>query len=96
MYLILLIGVIAFLPSSGWAAMCATIDVQNTLIVNTTPIGECAGLVVLSIEDWPGASVWALPTNEQIALVWFAGFSIPITLFLISWSLGAILSMLRR
>lgn len=96
MYLILLIGVIALFPESGIAAMCATVDAQNALIVNTTPIGECTGLVVLAIEDWPGASVWTLPTNEEIALVWFAGFSVPITLYLIAWSLGQILSMFRR
>lgn len=96
MYLILLIGVIALLfPEPGIAAMCATLDAQNALIVNTTPIGECTGLVVLAIEDWPGASVWALPTTDEMMSVWLAGFSVPMVLFLISWAIGRIVHTFR-
>ncbi len=75
--------------------MCATVDAQNVLIVNTTPIGECVGLVVLSYEDWPGASVWAMPTADQMMSVWLAGFSVPMVLFLISWAIGRIIHIFR-
>lgn len=95
MYLILLIGVIALFPESGIAAMCASVDAQNALIVNTTPVGECTGLVVLAIEDWPGASVWAMPSTDQMMSVWLAGFSVPMVLFLISWAIGRIVHIFR-
>lgn len=96
MYLILLIGVIALMPESVFAAMCATVDAQNALIVNTTPISECAGLVVLSYEDWPGSSVWAMPTPGEMMSVWMAGFTVPMTLFLISWAIGMVVNSFRR
>lgn len=96
MFKILLIGVIAMIPLSGIAAMCATVDAQNAVIVNTTPIGECAGLVVMNINDWPGASVWAMPTTDEMMLVWMAGFTVPMTLFLISWAIGMVVNFFRR
>lgn len=75
--------------------MCATVDAQSALIVNTTPVGECTGLVVLSVEDWPGTSVWAMPTPDDMMTVWFAGFSVPMVLFLISWAIGRIVHVFR-
>lgn len=79
------------LPFSVQAALCATVDsVTNTVMVTTTPVGECTSLILLDSSDWVGTSVWSLPTPGDIALVWGAGFILPVTLFLIAWAIGRV------
>ena len=78
-----------------WAAVCATVDSGNVIVANSTPAGDCTSLVVLESTDWMGASVWAIPTMSDIALVWSSAFILPLTLFLTAWAIGRIVNLFR-
>ncbi|HQA25361.1 MAG TPA: hypothetical protein PK893_04275 [Candidatus Competibacteraceae bacterium] len=94
---IFLIGVIALFPLLGSAAVCATVDgATSALIIVSTPVGECTGYVVLDVLDWPGASVWAMPTVEELSGYFFAGFSIPLSIFLFAWGVFALINVVKR
>lgn len=75
--------------------MCASVGADNVLVVNTVPVSECMGLIVLESTDWIGASVWAVPTVDDVLLIWSSAFLVPTTLFLISWSVGRVVHFFR-
>lgn len=95
MFRILLTGVVFLLPALSWAAACVSVSPEGLLSVNTVPVGECTSYILLSAGDWVGSSVWELPAVDQLALFWSMGFTLPLTLFLISFSLGRILSLFK-
>lgn len=90
--LIFLMGITAVFPLSGWAAMCASVGVDNVLTINAIPVGECTSLIVLESMDWVGASVWQFPTNAEIGEVWAAAFMVPMFLYLFAWGVGRIVN----
>lgn len=96
---ILLIGVlIQLFPLSLWAASCATVDTSlgiNAVAVTTTPVGECTGFVILSSEEWGGASIWLMPTVDDVSVVWASAFILPMSLFLFSWAVGRLVKFFR-
>lgn len=92
---ILLTGVAQFLPLCSWSASCATVDTNGIVVVTATPVGECTALILLSSEDWGGASVWLMPTAGEISSVWASAFILPMTLFLFAWSIGRIVHFFR-
>lgn len=75
-------------------AICASVDsVTGYLKILPTPVGECSSYVILDHLDWLGSSIWALPSLDDAALVWSVGFSLPMTLFLIAWAAGRVISL---
>lgn len=80
---------------SSYAASCASLGQDNTIILNSVPVGECTGYVILTAGDWVGSSVWALPSIDEITLVWSAAFILPTTLFLIAWAIGRVLNLFK-
>ena len=95
MFRILLMGAVFLLPSLSWAASCVSVGSEGLLSVNTVPVGECTSYILLSAGDWVGSSVWEIPTTEQLSLFWFIGFSLPITLYLIAYSIGQVVSLFK-
>jgi hypothetical protein len=95
MFRILLTGIVFLLPSLSWAASCVSASPEGLLSVNTVPVGECTSYILLSAGDWVGSSVWEIPSTDQLSLFWFMGFSLPITLYLISYSVGVVVSLLK-
>jgi hypothetical protein len=39
--------------------------------------------------------VFAIPDSEELAIAWAAGFGLPILSFVIGWSYGAIINMIK-
>ncbi len=77
-------------------AICASVDPVTSAITATgTPVGECMSLVVLEPHEWVVYSIWTMPTAEEIASAWSAGFTIPMICFVIAWGIGRLVNFPR-
>ena len=86
-----LVGISASIfPSFVQAAKCASVRGNNDIYINSQPINECTGLIILEPTEWVSASIWQFPSNEEIGNAWAAGFLIPMSLFLFAWGVGRI------
>lgn len=92
-YLFLVISL--FSSELSNAAVCASVGVDDTLVVNTTPVGECDTLVIMSASEWPGQSIYAIPSVQDAVDLWMVGFTVPMGLFLFSWGVGSVVRMWR-
>lgn len=93
--LILVIGLFFFSPAC-FSAVCVHVDTAGYLVPSLDPMAECTGFALLDSSEWLlSGAMWTLPSYNDLAYVWLAGFSIPVTLFLISWCIGSLLSFFR-
>lgn len=85
-----------FMSSVALSAVCVHVDASGYLVPSVAPMAECTGFALLDSSEWLlSGAMWTLPSYNDLAYVWLAGFSIPVTLFLISWCIGSLLSFFR-
>lgn len=75
---------------SALSAICASVDAGGFIKAAPAAIGDCTSLVLMDSADWPGASIWTFPSNEELGSIFFVGFTLPITCYLIAWAIGLI------
>ncbi|MDS4071393.1 MAG: hypothetical protein RKO24_17410 [Candidatus Competibacter sp.] len=92
-FLVFLLSLTIPVPSN--AAMCASVGVGDVLVVNATPVGQCETLIIMSASEWPGQSVYAVPTVQEAVEFWTVGFAVPMGIFLFSWGMGSVIRMWR-
>ena len=77
------------------ASLCVVTDPQGFIVSTSTPVSDCSSYILLDSADFGGTSIWAIPTAGDVAAVWGIAFSLPVTIFLIAWSLGVVLKMFK-
>ena len=77
-------------------AYCAGVDGSGFVQLNTTPVAECSTLILLDASEWGGASVWVIPTAGELETAYAAGLLIPLTLYLVAYAAGSLISFFRR
>lgn len=77
------------------ASMCASVGAGDVLVLNTTPVGECETLIVLSASEWAGSSIYVMPSVQEMTDFWAVGFVVPMSLFLFSWGVGSVIRLWR-
>jgi len=77
------------------AALCVSIDLNGFVVSTSTPVDQCTSYILLDSSDWGGSSIWAMPSAGDSTAVWSFAFSLPVTVFVMAWSLGVILKMFR-
>lgn len=81
-------------------AYCAVLDVANGYVkVTATAIDACTSYVVLSGADFSSLnlaqSLVSVPTGSDFAILWAAGFSLPVTIGLIAWCVASVVKVSR-
>lgn len=80
-------------------AACAVIA-NGAITLTADPVGSCPGYVLQDAAEYmlnsTLAGLVARPDVAEFAAVWAAGFILPISLALVGWACGAVMSPLRR
>ncbi|MFT3847863.1 MAG: hypothetical protein QM739_04055 [Propionivibrio sp.] len=81
-------------------ATCAVLNASGALELTSDPVSACAGYVLLDASEYTlqttMAGLVAMPDASDVGAVFAIGFSIPITLALIGWAVGSVLSPIGR
>lgn len=79
-------------------AICATVDELGVVhAAGNTAINDCLGFVLLDKADWAQnglvQQLFALPSGDDFATLWNAGFVLPMTLGLVAWAVAKIIGV---
>lgn len=74
-------------------ASCISIQSNGRISFLSVPVSECQSFILLEAGDWPGATVWVMPTPAEAAAAWSAGFAIPVVVFVIAAACRQLIKM---
>lgn len=77
------------------SSACASVLIDGTVVVNTIPINQCTGYVIVDSADYGGSTIWQVPEIADLSAIWALAFSLPMSIFLISWSIGSVVRMFK-
>ena len=82
-------------------AICTTVDASGVVhAAGNIAINDCTGFVLLDKADWAQnglvQQLFALPTGDDFATLWTAGFVTPMTIGLVAWAVAMIISIWRK
>lgn len=81
-------------------AICAQVDATGVVrAAGNIPLNDCAGFVMLDKADYVQngliQSLMTIPTGDDFATAWQAGFVTPMAIGLVAWACAAIIGMFR-
>jgi len=69
------------------------------LVISSTPLDECTGVILLSADDYAKlmsgptlTDIFTMPVAEDLQQMWMLGFSLPIIAYLTAWSYGVVIN----
>lgn len=77
------------------ASLCVVVNSQGFIFSTSTPVDQCSSYVLFDSADFGMNSIWAIPSAGDVAAIWGIAFSLPMTVFLISWSIGVLFKLFR-
>ena len=81
-------------------AICATVDANGVVqAAGNIAINDCLGFVLLDKADYAQnglvQQLFALPTGDDFAMLWQAGFLVPVCIGLVAWGVSKIVNFWR-
>lgn len=77
------------------AAQCVVIDGSGYVVSVSVAVNDCTSFVLLDSSDWVSNSIWAIPPIADVSAIWALAFSLPMSIFLISWAIGSVVRMFK-
>lgn len=81
-------------------AICAVVDGAGFVkAMSGVALNDCTGFVLLDKADWLTnglvQSLITIPAGDDFAVVWAAGFMVPMSVGLVAWAVSRIVNMWR-
>lgn len=82
--------------------LCTAVDSQTGVVIAQAfkSVADCTGYVLLDKADYANYTllqqIWEIPSQQDLSVLWAAGFSLPITLGLISWGVHIVANFFIR